>query len=93
MYMVYLYVHGVHVCIWNTYMYTVYICVPAIYIIHIVCYIHSIYSIVYYSIYEVNGHKLEQTPRDNRGQRSLAGYNPWSHKESDTTYQPNNNHT
>ena len=26
------------------------------------------------------------------GQRSLAGYNPWDRKESDTTYQLNNNY-
>ena len=24
-------------------------------------------------------------PRESHGQRSLAGYSPWSHKESDTT--------
>ena len=24
-------------------------------------------------------------PRESHGQRSLVGYNPWGHKESDTT--------
>ena len=24
-------------------------------------------------------------PRESHGQRSLAGYSPWGHKESDTT--------
>ena len=28
-------------------------------------------------------------PGEFHGQRSLAGYSPWSHKESDTTYQLN----
>ena len=26
-------------------------------------------------------------PRESHGQRSLAGYSPWGHKESDTTEQ------
>ena len=26
-------------------------------------------------------------PRESHGQRSLAGYSPWDHKESDTTEQ------
>ena len=34
--------------------------------------------------YQLNGHKFEQTLGDSRGQRSLACYSPWSHKESDT---------
>ena len=50
-----------------------------------------------------NGHKFEQTPgdrwrrkwqptlvllpREPHGQRSLVGYSPWGHKESDTTEQ------
>ena len=29
-------------------------------------------------------------PGESQGQRSLAGYSPWGHKESDTTYQLNN---
>ena len=29
-------------------------------------------------------------PGESRGQRSLAGYSPWGHKESDTTYWLNN---
>ena len=28
-------------------------------------------------------------PRESHGQKSLAGYNPWGHKESDTTEQQN----
>ena len=27
-------------------------------------------------------------PEKSHGQRSLAGHNPWGHKESDTTEQP-----
>ena len=27
-------------------------------------------------------------PGESRGQRSLAGYSPWGHKESDTTEHP-----
>ena len=27
------------------------------------------------------------------GQRSLAGYSPWGHKDLDTTQQPNDNNT
>ena len=30
-------------------------------------------------------HEFEQTLGDGGGQRSLAGYSPWGHKESDTT--------
>ena len=33
----------------------------------------------------INGHKLEQTQGDSKGQRSLACYSPWDHKESDMT--------
>ena len=32
-------------------------------------------------------------PRESHGQRSLAGYNPWGHKESDTTKQLTHTHT
>ena len=35
--------------------------------------------------HQLNGHKLEQAPRDSEGQGSLACYSPWGHKESDTT--------
>ena len=28
-------------------------------------------------------------PGESYGQRSLAGYSPWGHKDSDTTEQPN----
>ena len=30
-------------------------------------------------------------PRESHGQRSLAGYSPWGHKESDTTERLNSN--
>ena len=33
----------------------------------------------------LNGHELEQTPGDSKGQGSLVCCSPWSHKESDTT--------
>ena len=33
----------------------------------------------------LDGHKFEQAPRVGEGQESLACYNPWGHKESDTT--------
>ena len=32
-------------------------------------------------------------PRKSRGQRSLVGYSPWGHKESDMTWWLNNNKT
>ena len=32
-----------------------------------------------------NGHEFEQTPGDGEGQRSLAYYSPWGHKEFDMT--------
>ena len=32
-------------------------------------------------------------PGESHGQRSLAGYSPWGRKESDTTWQLNNNHS
>ena len=35
---------------------------------------------------EGNGNSLQVFfPRESHGQRSLAGYNPWGHKESDMT--------
>ena len=34
---------------------------------------------------QVSGHEFEQTPRDGKGQRSLACCSPWGHKELDTT--------
>ena len=37
----------------------------------------------------LDGHEFEQTHRDGEGQGSLVGYNPWGHKESDTTERPN----
>ena len=38
-----------------------------------------------------NGLVLEQTLGVSGGQRSLACYRPWGHKESDTTWQLNKN--
>ena len=38
-----------------------------------------------------NGHKLRQTPGDSEGQGSLACCSLWVYKESDTTWQLNNN--
>ena len=32
--------------------------------------------------HQLNGHEFEQTPRDSKGQGSLAGNIPWSGKES-----------
>ena len=43
--------------------------------------------------HRLNGQEFEQTPRDGEGQRSLVCCSPWSHKESDTTGQLNNNKT
>ena len=34
---------------------------------------------------QLNGHEFEQTQGDSGGQRSLARYSPWGHKELDTT--------
>ena len=39
---------------------------------------------------EGNGN-LVSLPGESDGQRSLAGYSPWGHKESDTTWRLNNN--
>ena len=41
--------------------------------------------------HRLNGHEFEQAPGDGDGQGSLACYNPWGHKESDTTERLNNN--
>ena len=38
-----------------------------------------------------NGHELGKIPRDNKGQGRLASCRPWDHKESDRTWQLNNN--
>ena len=38
----------------------------------------------------LNGHEFGQTPRDGKGQRSLACCSPWGHKESDMTERLNN---
>ena len=39
----------------------------------------------------LNGHEFEQTPGDSEGQGSLARCSSWDCKESDTTWQLNNN--
>ena len=39
--------------------------------------------------HQFNGHEFEQTPGDGEGQRSLAYYSPWGHKELDTIEQMN----
>ena len=41
--------------------------------------------------HRLNGHESEQTPGDNRGQKSPVWCSPWSHKESDTPERMNNN--
>ena len=41
--------------------------------------------------HQLNGHKSEQTPRDNEGQGSLVCCSSWGRKEMDTTYRLNNN--
>ena len=40
--------------------------------------------------HRLNRHEFEQAPGDGEGQGSLECCNPWGHKESDTTKQPNN---
>ena len=40
---------------------------------------------------QLHGPQFEQTPGDSEGQGSLAGCSPWGCKESDMTYQLNNN--
>ena len=35
--------------------------------------------------HQFNGHEFEQTLEDSKGQRTLAGYSSWCHKELDTT--------
>ena len=39
---------------------------------------------------EVAIHSSIFSPEESYGQRSLAGYSPWGHKESDTTERLNN---
>ena len=39
--------------------------------------------------HELNGDEFEQTVGVDDGQGSLECYNPWGHKESDTTEQLN----
>ena len=40
--------------------------------------------------HQLNEHECEWTPGVGDGQRNLAGYSPWGHKESDMTLQWNN---
>ena len=40
--------------------------------------------------HQLNGHEVGQTPRAGRGQESLVCCSPWGRKESDTTWQLNN---
>ena len=40
--------------------------------------------------HRLNGHEFQQTPRDCKGQGSLACCSPGGHKESNTTEQLNN---
>ena len=41
--------------------------------------------------HRLNGHEFEQTSGDTEGRESLVRYRPWGCKQSDTTYQLNNN--
>ena len=41
--------------------------------------------------HQLNGHELEQTPRDSEGHRSLGCCGLWACKQSDTTWRLNNN--
>ena len=41
--------------------------------------------------HRLNGHEFEQALKDSGGQRSLACYSPWGHKESDVTQRLNDN--
>ena len=41
--------------------------------------------------HQLNGHEFEQTPGDGEGQGCLVCCSPWGCKESDMTWQLNNN--
>ena len=41
--------------------------------------------------HQLNAHELEQALGDGEGQESLACYNPWDFKESDTSERQNSN--
>ena len=41
--------------------------------------------------HQLNGHDFEQTLGDGEGQRNLVCCSPWGRKESDMTWQLNNN--
>ena len=41
--------------------------------------------------HQLNGYEFKQTPGDSEGQGSLACHSPWGCKESNMTYQLNNN--
>ena len=40
--------------------------------------------------HQFNGHELWKIPRDNKGQGRLVSCHPWDHKDSDRTWQLNN---
>ena len=40
--------------------------------------------------HRLSGHELVQAPGESGGQRSLASYSPWGHKELDTTERISN---
>ena len=42
--------------------------------------------------HQLDGHEFEQTPGDGEGQGSLASCSLWGLRESDTTWQVNNNY-
>ena len=46
---------------------------------------------VWATLKSLNPARSEQTPGDGEGQRSLACCSPWGRKETDVTYQLNNN--
>ena len=41
--------------------------------------------------HQLNEHEFKQTPGDGKGQGSLAHCSSWGHRESDMTWQLNNN--
>ena len=40
---------------------------------------------IWYIYHKLNEHEFQQAPGDSGGQKSLMGYSPWGHRESDTT--------
>ena len=39
--------------------------------------------------HQLNGHELEQTPKDSEGLEALVCCSPWGHKESHMTWRLN----